>query len=134
MSHTVLSWMPTTKLKIFSHIEFVGKQSSYNLDVVQTIQFIQLKRMYEDAIQQQRMEDAEEIEKLAMETFERVVFKKDMSTHLIFNVGAEYNLGRLTFGLNVRNLFNTQYYRSGMNTVLIPQRGRWFMVNMAYKI
>ena len=44
-----------------------------------------------------------------------------------------FQLGKVTLGLNVRNLFNTKYERSGMNTKLIPQKGRWYMFDIAYK-
>ena len=51
------------------------------------------------------------------------------------NIGAEYQLTpHVQVGLNIRNLFNTQYSQSGMNTVLVPQRGRWYMANIGIKI
>jgi hypothetical protein len=49
------------------------------------------------------------------------------------NVGAEYKIGKLTLGLNVHNLLNTHYNRSGMNTALVPQQGRWWMASASYQ-
>ena len=34
---------------------------------------------------------------------------------------------------NIHNLFDKYYYRSGMNTNVVPQKGRWFMFDIAYK-
>ena len=56
-----------------------------------------------------------------------------MPARAIVNIGAEYQLDRLSIGFNVRNLFNTRYYRSGMNTSLVPQKGCWFIFDVAYK-
>lgn len=64
---------------------------------------------------------------------EYLVFSKEMPARAIVNIGAEYQLDRLSFGFNVRNLFNTRYYRSGMNTSLVPQKGCWFIFDVAYK-
>ena len=75
------------------------------------------------------MEWAEELERVK----ETLLHQEDMKARAIMNLGAEYKWGYLTLGVNVRNLFNTQYNRSGMNTKLIPQKGRWFMLDVAYK-
>ena len=56
-----------------------------------------------------------------------------MDPRVIVDLGAEYKLNKLTFGLNVHNLFNTKYNQSGSNTKLIPQKGLWFMASVAYK-
>jgi len=134
MSHAVVSWRATPRLKLFSHIELEGKQTSYNLDVVQLIHYEQLFKMYTDAYMDNRFEEAVEWKEMAEERLNYLIFQKEIDAHMILNIGAEYNLGKVTLGLNVRNLFNTNYNRSGMNTKLIPQRGRWYMINVAYKI
>ena len=77
-------------------------------------------------------EEAQGWHDLALGALTRIIYHEDMPARLICNVGAEYQIGKVTLGLNVRNLFNTEYYRSGMNTKLIPQRGLWWMFNIAY--
>ena len=62
------------------------------------------------------------------------IMHKDMSPRAIVNLGGEYTLGPVTFGLNIYNLLNTSYNRSGMNTNLIPQQGRWFLASVGVKI
>ena len=50
------------------------------------------------------------------------------------NLGADYTIGKFCFSLNVNNLFNTRYNRSGMDAPLIPQQGRWFMASIGVKL
>jgi iron complex outermembrane receptor protein len=63
-----------------------------------------------------------------------VIIKKEMPARAIVSLGGEYTLGPVTLGLNVHNLLGTHYYRSGMNTNLIPQQGRWFLASIGVKI
>ena len=107
--------------------------TSYNIDIVQMIRFQQLYEIYTDFISQQMDEEALQFLPYLLETQERLILENDMKARAIFNIGAEYQLGRMTLGLNVRNLFNTNYKRSGMNTKMIPQKGRWFMFDVAYQ-
>lgn len=58
---------------------------------------------------------------------------KDIPARAILDVGADYQIGILTLGLNIHNLFNTRYDRSGMNTPLIPQQGRWFLATVGVR-
>jgi iron complex outermembrane receptor protein len=59
---------------------------------------------------------------------------KEMSPRVIINLGGEYTLGPVTFGLNIHNLLYIRYDRSGMNTNLIPQQGLWFLASVGIKI
>jgi outer membrane receptor protein involved in Fe transport len=72
--------------------------------------------MYTDAYMDNRFEEAVEWKEMAEERLNYLIFQKEIDAHMILNIGAEYNLGKVTLGLNVRNLFNTNYNRSGMNT------------------
>ena len=76
----------------------------------------------------------EELLDQIIELNEQPYTRKDMSSRAIFNVGADYKIGRLTLGLNIHNLLNTRYDRSGMNTNLVPQQGRWWQISIGYKI
>ncbi len=62
------------------------------------------------------------------------IMHRDMPARVIINLGGEYTLGPVTFGLNIHNLLGTRYNRSGMNTNLIPQQGRWFLASIGIKI
>ena len=132
-SNATLSWKPVPRLKLFSNIAFESKMTSYNIDIVQMIRFQQLYEIYTSFTSQQMDEEALQFLPYLLETQERLILENDMKARAIFNIGAEYQLGRMTLGLNVRNLFNTNYERSGMNTKLIPQKGRWFMFDVAYQ-
>ena len=132
-SNATLSWKLVPRLKLFSNIAFESKMTSYNIDIVQMIRFQQLYEIYTSFTSQQMDEEALQFLPYLLETQERLILENDMKARAIFNIGAEYQLGRMTLGLNVRNLFNTNYERSGMNTKLIPQKGRWFMFDVAYQ-
>ena len=132
-SNVVLAWQATPRLKLFSNVLFESKQTSYNLDLTQMILYTNIASYIEEALENEYydsvMEWAEELERVK----ETLIHQEDMKARAIMNLGAEYKWGNLTLGVNVRNLFNTQYNRSGMNTKLIPQKGRWFMLDVAYK-
>ena len=57
-----------------------------------------------------------------------------MPTRCILNIGGEYTFGPVTLGLIIHNLLGTRYHRSGMNTNIIPQEGRWFMGSIAVRL
>ena len=132
MSNAVLTWKPMPKLKLFSHISFQGRQSTYNIDVVRMTQastYLYYAQYFLDIDQEA---SAWYLNK-AMELLDNSLYKEEMEARAIVNLGAEYNIGRLTLGFNIHNLFNTHYYQSGMNTKLVPQKGRWLMGTIAYK-
>ncbi len=135
MSHIVLSWNPIKPLKLNSHIILEGKQTSYNSDFVK---MLRLSKELNDLDEQFRKGTITEQEYIlgivkATELLDDTVLTNNMKARAIFNLGASYNLGKCTLGFNCYNIFNTTYERSGMNTVLIPQKGRWFMFDISYK-
>ena len=64
----------------------------------------------------------------------QLIMHKEMPARAIVNIGGEYQLGPVNLGLNINNLLNTRYYRSGMNANLMPQQGRWFLASIGIKI
>jgi iron complex outermembrane receptor protein len=132
-SNVVLAWQATPRLKLFSNVLFESKQTSYNLDLTQMILLTNIANFILEDLARGNRESALEWTEELNRVKETIIHQEDMKARAIFNIGAEYKWGNLTLGLNVRNLFNTQYNRSGMNTKLIPQKGRWFMFDVAYK-
>ncbi len=126
-SNLVLGWQVSKGLRLHSHLLFESKQSTYNTDLVKLIQATKNIQIATDYYNQGDMEQATNYGLQAMEAMQHLVMKKDMPARAILNVGGEYTMGAVTFGLNVHNLLGTHYYRSGMNTNVIPQQGRWFM-------
>ena len=129
MSNAVLGWQVTPRLKLHSHIIFEGVQRTYNLDVVEMIRFLKFLET-EGNLNIEHDDYWNKFELLAS----KLIMNKRIPSRAIINVGAEYKIDRFTFGINVHNLFDKYYYRSGMNTNIVPQRGRWFMFDVAYKI
>ena len=134
MSNAVVAWQVAKPLKLSAHLLFEGRQTSYNIEA---LKLINSYNVMEQFVAAQRRGDEDEMMGLMfdfMNILEHVMSHDEMPARLICNVGAEYQLGRhLTLGLNVRNLFNTGYDRSGMSTKLIPQRGRWWMLTAAWQ-
>ena len=124
MSNAVVSWQATPHLRLHTHIMFEGTQRTYNYDLVRLIEFY--KYLADVTLEDI---DAEEIAEISG----NLIMRKEMPSRVIFNIGAEYQIGKLTLGANIHNLFDTYYYRSGMNTNVVPQKGRWFMFDIAYK-
>ena len=133
MSNVVIAWKASQKLKLFTHLTFESKQYSYNTDATKIAQAMTYMNIGLDTAYNGNYEEADwyfnEVEKLLQNVF----FKGEMSARAIVNIGAEYKIGKLTLGLNIHNLFNTKYYRSGMNTKLVPQKGLWLMGTVGYK-
>ena len=133
-ANAVLAWQVTPRLKLHTHLKFESEQSSYNTDLVRLIQFQQYYSMSMEFSKGGILDEARDYMALALEAITNVVTCYDMPARFLCNIGAEYQLiDRLTLALNIRNLFNTQYDRSGMNTKLVPQHGRWWTISVGYK-
>ena len=134
MSNLVLGWQVLPQLKLHTHILFEGKQTSHNTDLNNVLLFD--KEVYQAL--KCGMDGDEEGAMIAREAALALVpytiMHKEMSPRAIVNLGGEYTLGPVTFGLNIYNLFGTRYNRSGMNTNLIPQQGCWFLASVGVKI
>lgn len=135
-SNAVISWQAAKRLKLFTHLLFESKQSSYNIDIIKMVNLLTLMNDFSPDMDIDDFEnDDDYLKKLfdVMDLLNQLKTHDEMSARIICSVGAEYQIGkRLTLGLNVHNLFNTRYDRSGMNTRLVPQRGRWWMASIAY--
>jgi iron complex outermembrane receptor protein len=129
--NTVVAWQATSHLRFHAHLLFESKQSAYYTDMTKLALYLTKSAelyMYEEETDEYRYlyEETEQIKK-------EINAKRDIPARAIINVGAEYKIGKLTLGLNVHNLLNTHYNRSGMNTALVPQQGRWWMASASYQ-
>ena len=134
--NSVVTWQATPHLRLHTHLLFESKQSSYYTDVMKLAHYYTLTNeippLFYDEEEEADYDYSdlyEEIEQIKKE----VIVKKDMPARAIVNVGADYKIGKLTLGLNIHNLFNTRYDRSGMNTALVPQQGRWWTASVSYQ-
>ena len=114
---------------------FEGRQTSYNID----LEHYDMSRTYYFMYSLYRgfpsMKDrADEYWNEAVASAEAIVSRKDMSARCIVNIGGAYTLGPVTIGLDIHNLLGTSYHRSGMNTNVIPQQGRWFLATLGVRL
>ena len=131
-SNMVLTWQATPQLKLHAHTLFESKQSTYFYDINKNCYI--LKLLFEGMDLEEDDPELEILGDKISELSSQLYAKKDMPARAIVNVGADYQIGKLTLGLNIHNLFDTRYDRSGMNTNLVPQQGRWWTVSVGYKI
>ena len=135
MSNLVLGWQVTQKLKLHTHVLFEGHQTSYNPDfgqyVIASANFI---KWAISSLSPATAEIADAAWQAAVDAAGKSITHLEMPARCILNVGGEYTFGPVTLGLNIHNLLGTHYNRSGMNTNLIPQQGRWFMGSIAVRL
>ena len=135
MSNLVLGWQATPQLKLHTHVLFEGRQTSYNID----LERYAMSKTYYLEYNFYRLFPSMEKEttaawEAAVASAGKVINCQEMPARCILNIGGEYTFGPVTLGLNVHNLLGTKYDRSGMNTSIIPQQGRWFMGSVAFRL
>lgn len=134
MSNLVLAWQANKHLRLHTHVLFEGKQTSYNANLVELVHTISALELYQQYMAEGKRAEAGAAMQSAVDAARGVIMHKDMPARAIVDIGGEYTLGPVTFGLNVHNLLGTRYYRSGMNTNVIPQQGRWFLASIGVRL
>lgn len=134
IANGVVAWKVTPNLKLHTHLLFESRQSTYFLDLKKEMLVAGYYKLAVEADERGDEAAAAELRAKADEEIRTVSSKGDMPARVIINLGGEYTLGPVTLGLNIHNLLNTSYNRSGINTQLIPQQGRWFMATVGVKL
>ena len=133
MANAVLSWQVTKRLNLHTHLAYCDGQTTYSTDLVTLLNIIKYESLAIEAKKAGDIEAFQELYDQALDACQYLIYHKDVPSRFIINVGGEYQIGRLTLGLNIHNLLDKRYFQSGMNTKLVPQKGRWFMASIAYK-
>ena len=133
-SNLILSWQATKRLRLHTHLLVESKQTSYNTDLVKLIQITNTIQTATYYYNQGDIEQAAAYGQQAIDAMQNIIMHKDMPPRAIINLGAQYTIGPVTLGLDIHNLLGTRYYRSGMNTNLIPQKGFWFMGSVGIQL
>ena len=144
-SNLTFAWRVTNQLKLHTHLAFRSKQISEHIDVIKYVKYrkteIRMSELYA-LINQYDDQPAELLEEYkACRRFingeassDRYMFKDiDVDPYFIADIGASYKIGNLELNLNVNNMLNNKYSLSGACTGLVPQKGRWYMFDIAYK-
>ena len=130
----IVGWQATKRLRLHTHLLFESRQTSYNTDLVKIIQGYSYLQAAEEYFEKENIDQGIIYTFKAIDAFQHIIMQKDMPARAIVNLGGQFTVGPVTIGLNINNLFGTRYYRSGMNTNLIPQQGRWFMGSVGIKL
>ena len=138
--NTVLAWRPVKPLNIHTHLSFYGSQKSLYIDIfnysIWTYNAEGLIKYVEQYEANPTPELAQQIQIITQNLElmrDRIQKQNDVASRFLWDLGADYTIGKLNLGFNIHNVLNKNYYQSGMSTTVIPQRGRWFMVDIAYK-
>ena len=144
-SNLTFAWRVTNQLKLHTHLAFSSKQISEHIDVINYVKYrkteIRMSELYA-LINQYDDPPADLLEEYnACRRFingeassDRYMYKDiDVDPYFIADIGASYKTGNLELNLNVNNVLNNKYSLSGACTGLVPQKGRWFMFDIAYK-
>lgn len=133
-TNLVMGWKVNKRLFLHSHICFEGAKTSYEINTLGTAVIRIVEAQLAAAIDEGDQELVQQLQEF-LNTL-KAAPSLDTFRHkplLLFNCGAQYKLGKLSLNLDVRNLFNSYYERSGMGTGVIPQKGRWFTFGISYK-
>ena len=144
-SNLTFAWRATEQLKLHTHLAFCSKQISEHLDVIKYAKYktalTKLSELYV-LLNTFEVPPAELLGKYnALRHFVNGeaagdrYFYKDLKVdpYFVVDIGASYTIGKLELNLNINNLLNNKYSLSGACTGLVPQKGLWFMFDIAYK-
>jgi len=134
VANGVLTWKVMPRLRLHTHILFESRQNSYFYDSRNFVMMYNYVVKAEEAEAAGDMETLEKCVRMIDELGSHINQNIEMPARCIVNLGGEYTLGPVTIGLNIHNLLNTHYERSGFNTNLVPQQGRWFLATVGVKI
>ena len=135
----------TEQLKLHTHLAFCSKQISEHLDVIKYAKYrtalTKLSELYAilNTFEVPPAELLAEYNALRHyvngEASGERYFYKDIKVdpYFVVDIGASYTIGKLELNLNINNLLNNKYSLSGACTGLVPQKGLWFMFDIAYK-
>ena len=143
-SNLTFAWRVTDNLKLHTHMAFCSKQISEHKDVTKYIKYVSaITRMNELYMIMQKEEPSAEIleEYNALRhyvygeaTEDRYLYKDiHVDPYFVADIGASYKIGNLELNMNIHNVLNNKYSLSGACTGLVPQKGRWYMFDIAYK-
>ena len=153
-ANSVLTWRATKQLKLHTRLGYYSKQHTQYYDITNYVMLIQVSNRMGEFMESIYMKypsspiddsglpiDISPEDKntwntlldMVVKASEGIYNKKDIDPYFLVDIGANYTWGRFEFALNVHNLFDNKYVLSGASTGLIPQKGRWFLFDVAYK-
>ena len=134
VANGVLSWKATPHLTLHTHLLFESCQKTYFINLKNYYQAYNMAVKALEALDVQDMDTYKYYVDRIEELIKQFNGEEEMPARCIINLGGEYTYGRFTIGLNIHNLLNTHYNRSGINTNLVPQQGRWFLATLGVKL
>ena len=133
-SNLTLAWQATKQLRLHTKAAFQGRQNTYNVSFIVLRQIQGLYQLIGEAYGNGDTELGDYYINVAEQAIdERLVSVLPISSRLVLSLGGEYHIGKVSLGLDIHNVLNKKYNQSGMNTGLVPQRGRWILGTIGYE-
>ena len=139
--NTTLAWQATKQLKLHTHMAFYSKQRTVYMDLIsygtvtKTSEIIDALEAKQASGAQLSIEEQMTLQ-AATAAFNNAINnvnqERDIPAYFVMDLGANYKIGKLELGLNIHNLLNRHYNIGGACTGGIPQKGRWFLFDVAY--
>jgi len=138
-----LAWQATKQFKLHSHMAFNSSQRTIYKNV---FSYATIKKttaiinaLDEKEASGQPLTDGENEQYLEahgarIDAYNNMDVEKHVPAYFTLDIGANYNIGRIELGLNIHNLLNRRYSLSGACVGLVPQKGRWLMFDIGYKL
>jgi len=137
----VFSWQATRRLQLHTRLGFYSKQTSCYQNLINYTKYSKAYDyivMMEQKIKEGYEPTSEEVativatRKVIAESLEGLYVNEDVPAYFLWDIGARYQIGKLELNFNINNLLNNHYSISGACTGLVPQKGRWFLFDVAY--
>ena len=141
-ANAVLAWKPTSRLQLHTRLAFYAKQRTNYINIINygtmenannMINELETKLKEKGELTREEQITYAKLQEVIHDASQELLVSKEVPPYFIWDLGARYQIGKLELSFNVNNLLNRQYSISGACTGLIPQRGRWFLFDVAYK-
>ena len=131
-SNLVLAWQASRKLRLHANALLQTSQTAYNIsfNTLSQINLLLKQTLYDKDVDY----TPQQFDVITDLIENKLVATQHISPRIVLNLGAEYRIGKVTLGLDVHNLLDKSYYQSGMNTGLVPQRGRWLLATAGLEL
>ena len=139
--NTVLAWKPLPKLQLFTRLGFYSKQQTSYLSIrdyatlfrIQSEVTSLTEKLMDGSITPEETARLQTVLNDGEQAQANLNVVRNVPAYFLWDIGARYTISKLELGFTVNNVLNRKYAISGACTGLIPQKGCWFLFDVAYK-
>ena len=139
--NTVLAWKPLPKLQLFTRLGFYSKQQTSYLSIRDYATLFRIRsevtnlteKLMDGSITPEETARLQTVLNDGEQAQANLNVVRNVPAYFLWDIGARYTISKLELGFTVNNVLNRKYAISGACTGLIPQKGCWFLFDVAYK-